>query len=87
MAKYGSLPTRGDIADQVLQGLDPRMQVGLKAIAVAKTPYTLQFNDLINSANGPWAGFTNAAIFGSDVDGAFSNAQSEMQSIIDNAQQ
>ncbi|MFT4183584.1 MAG: sugar ABC transporter substrate-binding protein [Rhizobium sp.] len=86
MAKYGSLPTRGDIADQVLQGLDPRMQVGLKAIAVAKTPYTLQFNDLINSANGPWAGFTNAAIFGDDVDGAFADAQSEMQSIIDNAQ-
>ena len=86
MAKYGSLPTRGDIADQVLAGLDPRMQVGLKAIAVAKTPYTLQFNDLINSANGPWATFTNAAIFGDDVDGAFSNAQSEMQSIIDSGQ-
>jgi multiple sugar transport system substrate-binding protein len=86
MAKYGSLPTRGDIADKVLDGLDPRMQVGLKAIGVAKTPYTLQFNDLINSANGPWATFTNAAIFGDDVDAAFANAQSEMQSIIDNAQ-
>ncbi|ARQ60193.1 sugar ABC transporter substrate-binding protein [Rhizobium sp. Kim5] len=86
MAKYGSLPTRGDIADKVLEGLDPRMQVGLKAISVAKTPYTLQFNDLINSANGPWASFTNAAIFGDDVDGAFSSAQSEMQSIIDSGQ-
>ncbi|MBZ9789634.1 sugar ABC transporter substrate-binding protein [Rhizobium sp. 3T7] len=86
MAKYGSLPTRGDIADNVLAGLDPRMQVGLKAISVAKTPYTLQFNDLINSANGPWATFTNAAIFGDDVDGAFKNAQSEMQSIIDSGQ-
>jgi multiple sugar transport system substrate-binding protein len=86
MAKYGSLPTRGDIADKVLEGLDPRMQVGLKAIGVAKTPYTLQFNDLINSANGPWATFTNAAIFGDDVDAAFKNAQSEMQSIIDSAQ-
>lgn len=86
MAKYGSLPTRGDIADKVLEGLDPRLQVGLKAISVAKTPYTLQFNDLINSANGPWATFTNAAIFGDDEDAAFANAQSEMQSIIDNAQ-
>lgn len=86
MAKYGSLPTRGDIADKVLEGLDPRMQVGLKAISVAKTPYTLQFNDLINSANGPWASFTNAAIFGDDIDGAFSSAQSEMQSIIDSGQ-
>jgi multiple sugar transport system substrate-binding protein len=86
MAKYGSLPTRGDIADEVLKGLDPRMQVGLKAISVAKTPYTLQFNDLINSANGPWATFTNAAMFSDDVDGAFANAQSEMQSIIDSGQ-
>lgn len=86
MAKYGSLPTRGDIAGKVLEGLDPRMQVGIKAIEVAKTPYTLQFNDLINSANGPWATFTNAAIYGDDVDGAFSNAQSEMQSIIDTGQ-
>ena len=86
MAKYGSLPTRGDIAEQVLKDLDPRMEVGMKAIAVAKTPYTLQFNDLINSANGPWATFINAAIFSEDVDGAFSSAQSEMQSIIDSGQ-
>jgi multiple sugar transport system substrate-binding protein len=86
MAKYGSLPTRGDIAEKVLQGLDPRLQVGIDAIAVAKTPYTLKYNDLINSANGPWASFTNAAIFGDDVDGAFANAQSEMQSIIDSGQ-
>ena len=34
---------------------------------------------------GPWASFTNAAIYGDDVDGAFANAQAEMQSIIDNA--
>lgn len=86
MAKFGSLPTRGDIANEVLEGLDPRLKVGIDAIAVAKTPYTLQFNDLINSSNGPWATFINAAIYGDDVDGAFSNAQSEMQSIIDAAQ-
>ncbi|MDX1060960.1 extracellular solute-binding protein [Sinorhizobium medicae] len=86
MAKHGSLPTRGDIANEVLEGLDPRLKVGLDAIAVAKTPYTLQFNDLINSANGPWATFTNAAIYGDDVDGAFADAQAEMQSIIDAGQ-
>lgn len=86
MAKFGSLPTRGDIADEVLEGLDPRLKIGIEAIKVAKTPYTLQFNDLINSSNGPWATFINAAIYGDDVDGAFSNAQSEMQSIIDAAQ-
>ncbi|MCQ2003237.1 ABC transporter substrate-binding protein [Rhizobium sp. NRK18] len=86
MAKYGSLPTRGDLADQVLEGLDPRLKVGVEAIKVAKTPYTLQFNDLINSANGPWASFTHAAIFGDNVDQAFSDAQAQMQQIIDDAQ-
>lgn len=85
LAQNGSLPTRSDIAAETLAGLDPRLQVAVDAIAVAKTPYTLLFNDLINSANGPWATFTNAAIYGDDVDGAFANAQSEMQSIIDNA--
>ncbi|PII39704.1 ABC transporter substrate-binding protein [Sinorhizobium meliloti CCBAU 01290] len=85
MAKFGSLPTRGDIANEVLEGLDPRLKVGMEATP-RQTPYTLQFNDLINSANGPWATFTNAAIYGDDVDGAFSNAQDEMQSIIDAGQ-
>ncbi|OLP51671.1 ABC transporter substrate-binding protein [Allorhizobium taibaishanense] len=85
MAKYGSLPTRGDLAQEVLADLDPRMKVGVDAIAVAKTPYTLQFNDLINSANGPWAAFTHAAIFGDETK-AFSDAQEQMQQIIDDAQ-
>jgi len=86
MATYGSLPARSDIADNVLDGLDVRLKIASDAIAVAQTPYSLQFNDLINSANGPWAAFINAAIYGSDVDGAFAHAQAEMQSIIDLAQ-
>ncbi|MCZ7486205.1 MULTISPECIES: sugar ABC transporter substrate-binding protein [Rhizobium/Agrobacterium group] len=86
MAKFGSLPTRSDIADKVLAGLDPRLKVAMQAVSVAKTPYTLQFNDLINSANGPWATFINAAIYGNDVNSAFADAQSEMQAIIDAAQ-
>lgn len=86
MAKYGSLPTRSDIAGEVLSGLDPRLSVAMEAVSVAKTPYTLQFNDLINSSNGPWATFINASIYGDDVDDAFANAQSEMQFIIDAAQ-
>lgn len=86
MAKNGSLPTRTDIAEQVLKGQDPRLLVAADAIKVAKTPYTLQFNDLINSPNSPWSQFINAAMFGDDVDGAFANGQADMQSIIDSAQ-
>lgn len=86
LAQNGSLPTRLDIAEQTLEGLDSRLQVAVDAVDVARTPYTLLFNDLINSANGPWAAFTNAAIFGDDVDGAFATAQADMQMIIDDAQ-
>ncbi len=39
-AQNGSLPTRSDIAADVLKGLDPRLQVAVDAIAIAKTPYT-----------------------------------------------
>ncbi len=86
MAKNGSLPTRTDIAEKVLQGQDPRLLVAADAIKVAKTPYTLQFNDLINSPNSPWSTFLNSALFGDDVDGSFQNAQADMQSILDSAQ-
>jgi multiple sugar transport system substrate-binding protein len=85
LAENGSLPTRLDIADETLDGLDPRLAIAVDAIETARTPYTLLFNDLINSANGPWATFTNSAIYGEDVDGAFAAAEAEMQSIIDNA--
>lgn len=86
MAKNGSLPTRTDIVDKVLQGLDPRITVAAEAIKVARTPYTLQFNDLINSSNSPWASFVNTVMFGDDVDGAFKSGQSDMQAIIDSGQ-
>lgn len=86
MAEKGSLPTRTDIAEKVLKGQDPRILVAAEAIKVAQTPYTVQFNDLINSPNSPWSIFINAAMFGDDVDGAIENAQAEMQSIIDSAQ-
>ncbi|RUT85349.1 sugar ABC transporter substrate-binding protein, partial [Mesorhizobium sp. M7A.T.Ca.US.000.02.1.1] len=49
--------------------------------------YSVVFNDLINSANGPWTQMINEVFFGDDVDGAIANAQETMQSIIDQAPQ
>ncbi len=87
LAKYGSLPVRGDIAKEALKDLDPRYQVAAEAMAKGRTPYSVVFNDLINSANGPWTQMVNEVFFGDDVDGAIANAQETMQSIIDLAQQ
>ena len=86
LAKYGSLPVRGDIAKDALKDLDPRYQVAAEAMSHGRTPYSVVFNDLINSANGPWTQMVNEVFFGDDVDGSIANAQSTMQSIIDGAQ-
>lgn len=79
---FGSLPSREDTASEVMASLDPRLTVGAQAVAVSHTPYSVRYNDLFNSANGPWASFTNAAIFGDDVDAAFATATDEMKAII-----
>lgn len=85
LAKFGSLPVRGDIAKDALKGLDPRYQIAADAMAKGRTPYSVVFNDIINSANGPWAQMLNEVFFGDDVDGSLVNAQSTMQGIIDAA--
>jgi len=83
LASRGSLPVRGDIAKDALKDLDPRYQIAAEAMAKGKTPYSVVFNDIINSANGPWAQMINEVFFGDDVDGSIANAQETMQSIID----
>ena len=55
LAKAGSLPTRGDIADEVLKVLDPRYQIATEAMKIGRTPISPVFNDLINSSTGPWS--------------------------------
>ncbi|MCX5579936.1 ABC transporter substrate-binding protein [Kaistia terrae] len=83
LASRGSLPVRGDIAKEALKDLDPRYQIAAEAMAKGNTPYSVVFNDIINSANGPWAQMINEVFFGDDVDGALANAQETMQGIID----
>ncbi len=83
LASRGSLPVRGDIAKEALKDLDPRYQIAAEAMAKGRTPYSVVFNDIINSANGPWAQMINEVFFGDDVDGSIANAQETMQGIID----
>jgi multiple sugar transport system substrate-binding protein len=87
LARNGSLPVRGDIAKQALEGLDARYLLAADAMAKGKTPYSPVFNDLINSANGPWVTMLNTAFFGdaAAIEPAIQAAQASMQSIIDTA--
>lgn len=85
LAKYGSLPVRGDVAKEALKSLDPRYQLAADAMAKGRTPYSTVFNDIINSANGPWIQMLNDAIYTGNIDEAIATGQQTMQSIIDNA--
>lgn len=85
LAKNGSLPVRSDIAKQALAGLDSRYLITAEAMSKGRTPNSVVFNDLINSANGPWATVLNKVFFGdpATVEPALKDAEATMQSIID----
>lgn len=87
LARNGSLPVRSDIAKQALAGLDSRYLIAADAMAKGRTPYSTVFNDLINSANGPWITMLNTAFFGGPdaIEPAIQAGQNAMQSIIDTA--
>lgn len=85
MAQYGSLPVRGDVAEQALQGVDVRYGVATEAMAQGRTPSTVVYNDIYNSSTGPWLQFLQEAIYGDDVDAAAAIAQETIQSILDGA--
>ena len=85
LARYGSLPVRSDISGEALKDLDPRYKIAAEAMEKGRTPYSVVFNDIINSLNSPWAQMVNEVFFGDDVDGSLANAQETMQGIIDSA--
>ncbi|MGO1077746.1 ABC transporter substrate-binding protein [Inquilinus sp. CA228] len=85
LARYGSLPVRGDISGEALKDLDPRYKIAAEAMEKGRTPYSVVFNDIINSMNCPWVQMVNEVFFGDDVDGSLANAQETMQGIIDSA--
>lgn len=84
----GAMPVRGDLAEQALEGLDARYLISAEAMAGGRTPYSVVFNDIINSRNGPWVTMLNQAFFAQTEDEmmeAVEAGQAEMQSIIDAA--
>jgi len=85
MAEFGSLPTRGDVAEQALNGLDARYGVATEAMAMGRTPSSEVYNDIYNSSTGPWLQFLGDSFYGDDVDGAFEVANETIQSILDGA--
>lgn len=84
----GAVPVRGDLAAQVFEGMDERYLISAEAMANGRTPYSIVFNDIINSRNGPWITTLNRAFFAAsegEMMHAIADGQSEMQAIIDAA--
>lgn len=87
LARNGSLPVRGDIAKQALGDLDARYLTAADAMTRGRTPYSVVFNDLINSANGPWNTTLSKVLFAdaSSIEPSLKDGDAAMQSIIDAA--
>ena len=81
-AKANTLPIRTDLAENEYFKADPRMTTAAKAMAMGKTPYSLVYNDLFNSANGPWLKMIQTAVFDGKVDEAVQTAQDEFTKIL-----
>jgi multiple sugar transport system substrate-binding protein len=82
-ARNNSIPVREDLADNEYLRKDPRFAVATKAMAQGKTPYSDQFNTLINDPNGPWLAMIQEAVFGKGVDVAVAAGQKEFTRLIE----
>lgn len=81
-AKNGSIPVRADLADNVYSKQDKRFAMASAAMQAGRTPYAVQFNQLINDANGPWLAMIQEAVFGKGVDAAIKDAQPRFRRIL-----
>jgi multiple sugar transport system substrate-binding protein len=81
-AKMLNMTTRGDMAENKYYEAEPKVQQVAKAIAVAKTPYTLKFFELINSPQGPWLQMLQRAYYeDTDLDTIIADAKAQMKAI------
>ncbi len=81
LAKNSIIPSRPALADNKYFKDEPRVVTTAQALGKGFTPYTLHFNDMVNSDSSPWIQMIQTAIFDGDIDGAISTAQEAMKAI------
>ena len=75
-AKLLNLTTRADMVDNKYFKAEPLVQDVAKALAVGRTPYTLNFFEQINSPQGPWLQMLQRAYYtDEDLDKIIADAQ------------
>ena len=81
-AKELNMTTRADMSNNKYFNGNPRVQEVAKALAVAKTPYTLKFFELINSPQGPWLQMLQRAYYtDEDLDKIIADTKAKMKAI------
>jgi multiple sugar transport system substrate-binding protein len=81
-AKNLNMTTRGDMAKNKYFDAVPLVQKMAEAVAVAKTPYTLKFFELINSPQGPWLQGLQRVYFSDDpIDTIIADMKAQMKAI------
>ncbi|SIT44619.1 Extracellular solute-binding protein family 1 [Paraburkholderia ribeironis] len=81
-ARNGSIPVRTDLASNDYSKLDARYEIASTAMAKGRTPYSANFNQLINDPNGPWLAMIQEAVQGKGVDAAVATAQQRFTQIL-----
>jgi len=82
-AKLLNMTTRSDMADNEYFAANEDVQDVAQAIAIAQTPFTLKFFELINAPQGPWLQMLQKVYYtDDDLDTVIADAKAAMEAII-----
>ena len=83
LAKNNQPTSRIDLKDNQYTAAEPRIGVEVEALAIAQTPYSVKYLQVINDANSPWLNLIAKSVFGgADIDAAIAEAQAQAASIL-----
>jgi multiple sugar transport system substrate-binding protein len=82
----GYTPIRSDVATKQFDAKYPRTAVALHALPHGYAPTTLAYNTAVNQVSGPFFAMFTSAVFGGNVNGALSTAQSGFERALTQAE-
>lgn len=81
-AKGNFLPSRTDLVNNKYFNDNPKLIKAAGAVAIAQTPWTYHFNDLVNDASSPWLKMIQHRVFDGQIDDSIIEAKKRMHEII-----
>jgi multiple sugar transport system substrate-binding protein len=81
-AKGNFLPSRTDLVNNKYFKDNPKLLKAAGAVAIAQTPWTFHFNDMVNDASSPWLKMIQRSVFDGQIDDAITEARKRMKEIL-----